>query len=161
RAGARLRAGRQGRRHADQECGGDRVGRKTRPHLRRRQGRGDRGVGRDARTTTAAQAAIIVRPRLATGLVVLSEEACGVSGPHQSTPSGRPRARRYGIGFAGKPGLFNAITDVAGVTVGYTTLISGEGPLVVGKGPARTGVTAILPRPRAELATPLFAGIYS
>jgi D-aminopeptidase len=47
------------------------------------------------------------------------------------------------------------------VSVGYTTRISGDGPLVVGKGPVRTGVTAILPRPRAELAMPLFAGIYS
>ena len=48
-----------------------------------------------------------------------------------------------------------------GVAVGYATLISGDGPLVVGKGPVRTGVTAILPRPRAELATPVFAGIFS
>jgi D-aminopeptidase len=80
---------------------------------------------------------------------------------HKSTPSSKPRARRYGIDFQGEPGPFNAVTDVAGVTVGYTTLISGDGPLVVGKGPVRTGVTAILPRPRAELATPLFAGIHS
>ena len=80
---------------------------------------------------------------------------------HDSTPAGKPRARRYGIGFEGKPGPWNAITDVAGVTVGYTTLISGDGPLEVGKGPVRTGVTAILPRAREELATPVFAGIYS
>jgi D-aminopeptidase len=80
---------------------------------------------------------------------------------HQTTPSGKPRARRYGIGFDGIPGPFNAITDVPGVAVGYTTLISGDGPLTVGKGPVRTGVTAILPRPRADLATPVFAGIFS
>lgn len=80
---------------------------------------------------------------------------------HDRTPAGKPRARHYGIGFAGRPGPWNAITDVAGVAVGYTTLIDGDGPLEVGKGPVRTGVTAILPRARAELATPLFAGIYS
>lgn len=73
---------------------------------------------------------------------------------HQTTPSGKQRARAFGIRFDGTPGPFNAITDVAGVAVGYSTLLSGEGALVVGKGPVRTGVTAILPRPRAELATP-------
>ena len=56
------------------------------------------------------------------------------------------RARDLGIPFEGTPGEFNAITDVPGVEVGYTTLISGEGKLEVGKGPVRTGVTAILPR---------------
>lgn len=80
---------------------------------------------------------------------------------HRHTPSGKPRARSFGIKFDGTPGRFNAITDVAGVAVGYETLIAGDGPLVVGKGPVRTGVTAILPRPRAELAVPLFAGIFS
>ena len=59
------------------------------------------------------------------------------------------RARDLGIPFQGaQPGPFNAITDVAGVEVGLTTLISGEGKLVEGKGPVRTGVTAILPRGR-------------
>ncbi|MBZ9674438.1 P1 family peptidase [Mesorhizobium sp. ES1-1] len=80
---------------------------------------------------------------------------------HLTTPSGKPRARSYGIGFDGKPGPCNAITDVPGVLVGYSTLISGDGPLVVGTGPVRTGVTAILPRPRADLATPVFAGVFS
>jgi D-aminopeptidase len=80
---------------------------------------------------------------------------------HLTTPSGKSRARSYGIAFEGTPGRFNAITDVPGVAVGYTTLISGSGPLVVGKGPVRTGVTVILPRPRAELAQPLFAGLFS
>ncbi|TPJ53117.1 MULTISPECIES: P1 family peptidase [unclassified Mesorhizobium] len=80
---------------------------------------------------------------------------------HHKTPSGKPRARSFGIGFDGTPGPFNAITDVAGVSVGYSTLISGDGPLVVGQGPVRTGVTAILPRPRADLAIPVFAGIFS
>ena len=58
----------------------------------------------------------------------------------------RPRARDLGIPFEGTPGPFNSITDVKGVEVGYTTLISGGGKLVAGKGPVRTGVTAILPR---------------
>jgi len=62
------------------------------------------------------------------------------------TPSGRPRARALGIPFDGTPGAHNAIVDVPGVTVGYTTLIEGAGPLRVGAGPVRTGVTAVLPR---------------
>jgi L-aminopeptidase/D-esterase-like protein len=58
----------------------------------------------------------------------------------------KPRARDLGIPFDGKPGPNNAITDVKGVEVGHTTLISGEGKLEIGKGPVRTGVTAIHPR---------------
>jgi D-aminopeptidase len=58
----------------------------------------------------------------------------------------KPRARDLGIPFSGTPGPLNAITDVAGVEVGHVTLIRGEGKLVVGHGPVRTGVTAILPR---------------
>jgi D-aminopeptidase len=58
----------------------------------------------------------------------------------------KPRARDLGVPFDGTPGVNNAITDVKGVEVGHTTLISGEGKLIVGKGPVRTGVTAILPR---------------
>lgn len=58
----------------------------------------------------------------------------------------KPRARDLGVPFDGTPGTFNAITDVTGVEVGHTTLISGDGKLVVGKGPVRTGVTAIHPR---------------
>jgi len=72
----------------------------------------------------------------------------------------QPRARDLGIPFDGTPGPFNAITDVKGVEVGYTTLISGEGKLVPGKGPVRTGVTAVWPtgkqRPR-----PVFGGWFS
>ena len=58
----------------------------------------------------------------------------------------KPRARDLGIPLDGTPGKNNAITDVGGVEVGYATIISGEGKLVVGKGPVRTGVTAVLPR---------------
>src|SRR6266699_3040362 len=71
------------------------------------------------------------------------------------------RARDLGIPFEGTPGKFNAITDVPGVEVGYTTLISGEGKLEVGKGPVRTGVTAILPRGRDAMNDPVFAGYFS
>ncbi|MGH6949200.1 MAG: P1 family peptidase [Kiloniellales bacterium] len=79
--------------------------------------------------------------------------------PHLATPAGRPRARALGIPFDGKPGRFNAVTDVAGVSVGTVTLVSGEGPLVIGAGPVRTGVTAILPRPPAEAAVPVMAAV--
>ena len=69
------------------------------------------------------------------------------------------RARDLGIPFqGGLPGPFNAITDVTGVEVGLTTLISGEGQLVEGKGPIRTGVTAILPRGRKF--DPVFAAYH-
>jgi L-aminopeptidase/D-esterase-like protein len=70
------------------------------------------------------------------------------------------RARALGIPFDGTPGALNAITDVAGVEVGYTTLISGEGKLEVEKGPVRTGVTAIVPRGRAS-SDPVYAGVFS
>ena len=71
------------------------------------------------------------------------------------------RGRAIGIPFEGTPGPLNAITDVAGVTVGVTTLISGEGELEVGKGPVRTGVTAILPRGDASFNDPVYAGYFS
>ena len=73
----------------------------------------------------------------------------------------RPRARDLGVPFEGTPGPLNAITDVAGVTVGHATIISGDGALVVGKGPVRTGVTAVLPRGRDTLQKPSFAGWFS
>ncbi len=72
----------------------------------------------------------------------------------------KPRARDLGVPFDGAPGPFNTITDLKGVEVGHTTLISGDGKLVVGKGPVRTGVTAILPRGK-ESADPVFAGWFS
>jgi len=58
----------------------------------------------------------------------------------------KPRARDLGVPFDGTPGAHNAITDVKGVEVGHTTLIFGSGKLEIGKGPVRTGVTAIHPR---------------
>ena len=66
------------------------------------------------------------------------------------------RARDLGVPFDGSPGPLNAITDVVGVTVGHSTIIAGEGRLEVGKGPVRTGVTAILPRGNGY--EPVFAG---
>src|SRR5262245_23007663 len=71
-----------------------------------------------------------------------------------------PRARDLGVPFEGTPGALNAITDVTGVEVGMTTLIRGEGALEVGKGPVRTGVTAILPRGKAS-SDPVMAGWFS
>ena len=70
------------------------------------------------------------------------------------------RARDLQIPFDGNPGPLNAITDVPGVEVGHATLISGEGPLQVGVGPVRTGVTAILPRGKSSV-DPVFAGWFS
>jgi len=72
----------------------------------------------------------------------------------------KPRARDLGVPFDGTPGQFNAITDVKGVEVGHTTLISGSGKLVVGKGPVRTGVTAIFPRGKASMDA-VFGGWFS
>lgn len=71
-----------------------------------------------------------------------------------------PRARDLGVPFDGTPGPSNAITDVAGVTVGFKTLISGEGAMVRGKGPVRTGVTAILPRGKDDPRA-VFAGFFA
>jgi len=79
----------------------------------------------------------------------------------QDKPATKPRARDLGVPFDGTPGPLNAITDVAGVTVGHTTLISGEGKLAVGKGPVRTGVTAVLPRGNNSILDPVFAGWFS
>src|ERR1700681_1447891 len=85
----------------------------------------------------------------------------GISPPARPTTEKKiVRARDIGIPFEGTPGPLNAITDVAGVKVGYKTLISGEGKLVVGKGPVRTGVTAILPRGKSGKAG-VFAGFFA
>ncbi|WP_191858124.1 DmpA family aminopeptidase [Hanstruepera ponticola] len=74
---------------------------------------------------------------------------------------GQTRARDLGIPFKGETGEFNAITDVKGVEVGYSTIISGEGENIVGKGPVRTGVTAIFPRGKAKKFSPVYANWYS
>jgi D-aminopeptidase len=92
------------------------------------------------------------RKNLAAGIFLLVSLAAGAQS--------KPRARDLGVPFDGTPGPLNAITDVAGVEVGHTTLISGEGKLQVGVGPVRTGVTAILPRGKAS-NDPVFAGWWS
>src|SRR6185369_3607161 len=77
----------------------------------------------------------------------------GLSAP---VVASRPRFRDLGLGFGRYPaGPHNAITDVAGVRVGHTTLIEGEGPSVPGKGPVRTGVTAIIPGDDVFLSRPV------
>jgi len=73
----------------------------------------------------------------------------------------KPRARDLGVPFEGTPGPLNSITDIKGIEVGHTTLISGEGKLQVGVGPVRTGVTAILPRGKQSSNDPVFAGWFS
>jgi len=73
----------------------------------------------------------------------------------------KPRARDLGVRFEGTPGPLNSITDIKGIEVGHTTLISGEGKLQVGVGPVRTGVTAILPRGKQSSNDPVFAGWFS
>ncbi len=78
---------------------------------------------------------------------------------YQNSIAQKPRARGIGIPFDGTPGKFNAITDVKGVEVGYSTIISGNGKNLRGKGPVRTGVTAILPRGRNN--NPVFGNWYS
>ena len=94
--------------------------------------------------------------------LLLLAPALSAREPQTAPPSTRTvRARALGIPFDGIPGKLNAITDVAGVEVGFTTLINGEGKLEVGKGPVRTGVTAIIPRGHNSLNDPVYAGTFS
>ena len=78
---------------------------------------------------------------------------------NSSISAQKPRARDIGIPFEGTPGKYNSITDVKGVEVGYSTIISGTGKNIRGKGPVRTGVTAILPRGRIN--NPVYGNWYS
>ena len=102
-------------------------------------------------------ARIVITVFLAAGFVVAPPLLAQTS---DSGSQSKPRARDLGIPFDGAPGAFNAITDITGVEVGYTTLISGEGKRIVGQGPVRTGVTAILPRGKAS-SDGVFAAFYS
>src|SRR2546421_12586501 len=93
---------------------------------------------------------------------------CSAREPIKSPPRAKQvgevkvvRARDLGVPFDGTPGKLNSITDVPGVEVGYTTLISGEGKLDVGNGPVRTGATAIIPRGHDSLNDPVYAGYFS
>ncbi len=74
--------------------------------------------------------------------------AAQLSPVRESRPPQRPRARDLGVPFEGTPGPLNAITDVKGVEVGHVTLVDGDGPLTVGRGPVRTGITAVFPQGR-------------
>jgi D-aminopeptidase len=91
--------------------------------------------------------------------VIMLTMMCSTTYSQGTDAQSSPRARDLGIPFDGTPGPFNAITDIKGVTVGQHTLISGEGKLVVGEGPIRTGVTAILPRGKSY--DPVFSGWYA
>jgi len=73
----------------------------------------------------------------------------------------KPRARDLGVPFSGITGVNNSITDVKGVEVGYSTIISNSGTNIIGKGPVRTGVTAIFPRGRSKKFSPVYANWYS
>src|SRR5256884_5318351 len=86
-------------------------------------------------------------PRIVTLVTVTSPNLPG------APPGGKPRARALGIPFGGRPGPLNAITDVPGVEVGYTTLIEGSA--------VRTGVTAIHPRGPGGTGDPVAAGFHS
>jgi D-aminopeptidase len=91
-------------------------------------------------------------------VVTFASVAGAATDTHVQTPV---RARDLGVPFDGTPGPLNAITDVAGVLVGQTTLIEGDGKLVVGRGPVRTGVTAVLPRGKDSLWHFSYAGWFS
>ena len=103
----------------------------------------------------------MIRFRILCGLAVICLTFAGSAAFAQKEAHSKPRARDLGVPFDGTPGPLNAITDVAGVTVGHTTLISGEGKLQVGNGPVRTGVTAVLPRGKDSMNNPVFAGWFS
>jgi D-aminopeptidase len=105
----------------------------------------------------------MIRLIIAVSMLSLNPAEPASSVTNQTEPAHaarKPRARDLGIPFDGSPGPLNAITDVQGVEVGHTTLIAGEGKLAVGKGPVRTGVTAILPRGKGS-TEPVFAGVFS
>jgi D-aminopeptidase len=102
------------------------------------------------------------RPLIALFALMLLASIASAAGSGTDATKPRPRARDLGVPFDGTPGPLNAITDVDGVLVGHTTLISGSGKLVVGKGPVRTGVTAVLPRSAASmLQNYAFAGWFA
>jgi D-aminopeptidase len=91
---------------------------------------------------------------------ILCMALCASLSAAQNTATAPARARDLGVPFDGTPGPLDAITDVAGVEVGSTTLIHGDGPLKEGEGPVRTGVTVVLPR-GAKSTDPVYAGWFS
>jgi D-aminopeptidase len=117
---------------------------------------GDR-VREFGRFCAASAGACLLAVLLAAG----AAPAAGATTSSGAAQTAAPRARDLGVPFDGTPGPLNAITDVAGVLVGHTTLISGSGKLIVGEGPVRTGVTAVLPRGRESLSNAVFAGWFA
>jgi len=105
---------------------------------------------------TATPLSPLKSSRIGLGVAVAVVAVVATAGTAQT----RPRGRDLGIPFPGQTGQANAITDVAGVAVGHVTLTEGEGRLVPGQGPVRTGVTAILPRPRGNW-DPVFAATFN
>lgn len=103
----------------------------------------------------------VCRRVVMTGCLVLGCVFGILPGVSVCSAQSKPRARDLGVPFDGTPGPLNAITDVKGVEVGFTTLISGSGKLKVGEGPVRTGVTAILPRGKDSFSDPVFGGWFS
>ncbi len=99
--------------------------------------------------------------RLSSLLLILTLLDAVAREPIPPPPQQQVRARDLGVPFDGTPGQRNAITDVGGIEVGTTTLISGEGKLDPGKSPVRTGVTAIIPRGHDSLNDPVYAGVFS
>jgi L-aminopeptidase/D-esterase-like protein len=102
---------------------------------------------------------IIMNKRLTFGSIIISVAIVALA--QLASAQSKPRARDLGVPFDGTPGPLNSITDIKGVEVGHTTLISGEGKLQVGVGPVRTGVTAIIPRGKQSVNDPVFAGWFS
>ena len=108
----------------------------------------------------SAAVAVVARRLGAAALIGLIAGSTAAAQVAEGGASVGPRARDLGVPFEGTPGALNAITDVAGVTVGHTTLVRGNGPKVVGQGPVRTGVTAVWPRGN-QTPDPVFAAWFS
>src|SRR5687768_14983864 len=105
------------------------------------------------------QVALLSRVISAVGLLFLVSTGL-LSAQPSGSPSAKPRVRDLGLPIGGTPGPLNAITDVAGVEAGHTTLVSGSGKLIVGQGPVRTGVTVIHPRGKTN-PDPVFASWFT
>ena len=102
-----------------------------------------------------------MRHRAAAAASLVAAMCCLMWGSEGVRAQRPPRARDLGVPFDGAPGPFNAITDVAGVEVGHTTIIRGDPPLKVGSGPVRTGVTAVLPRGKDPKRCRCLPGAYA
>jgi D-aminopeptidase len=103
----------------------------------------------------------MMRPnRLEWACAAIAVAMCSVLVMPVASQPAKPRAHQLGLPIGGVPGTLDAITDVAGVEVGHTTLITGNGPLIPGKGPVRTGVTVVHPRGKAN-PDPVFASWFT